>query len=146
MSSLDVFLLVNRRQFRCKNCQKVLSEELSFVKKRRTYTIRLAEKVVKEVLETDVVNAGKRNRMSPGEIETILKELELDLLKEKPTDLKRLGIDEITHLKGGKNSAAVLVDVRLETPDSSFREKKQRSYSGMLTGMGFSNLKPNRRS
>ena len=65
-SSFDVFLLVNRRQFRCKNCHKVFSEELSFVRKRRTYTKRLADKVVKEVLETDVINAGKRNRMSPA--------------------------------------------------------------------------------
>ncbi len=91
-------MLVNRRQFRCNNCDKVFSEELNFVKKRRTYTIRLADKVVNEVLETDLVNAGKRNRVSPAEIETILKELELDLLEEKPKELKRLGIDEITHL------------------------------------------------
>ena len=61
LSSYDVFLLVNRRQFRCKNCRKVFSEELNFIKKRRTYTKRLAEKVVREVLETDVINAGKRN-------------------------------------------------------------------------------------
>ncbi|CAD5963435.1 Transposase [Planktothrix tepida] len=76
VSSFDVFLNVNRRQFRCPNCQKVFSEELSFVKKRRTYTKRLAQKVVEEVLATDVVNTGKRNRMSPAEIETILKEME----------------------------------------------------------------------
>ena len=98
VSSFDVFLLVNRRQFRCNKSDKFFSEELNFFKKRRTYTIRLADKVVKEVLETDLVNAGKRNRMSPAEIETILKELELDLLEEKPKELKRLGIDEITHL------------------------------------------------
>ncbi len=116
LSSFDVFLLVNRRQFRCKSCDKVFSEELSFVKKRRTYTKRLAEKVAEEVLETDVVNAGKRNRMSPAEIETILKELEEDLLKEKPIDLSKLGIDEITHLKGGKNYAAVLVDLDKRKP------------------------------
>ena len=103
LSSFDVFLLVNRRQFRCKNCHKVFSEELSFVKKRRTYTKRLADKVIEEVLETDVANTGKRNRMTSAEIETILRELEEDYLKEKPAELKRLGIDEITHLKGGKN-------------------------------------------
>ncbi len=81
----------------------VFSEELSFVKKRRTYTKRLADKVIEEVLETDVANTGKRNRMTSAEIETILRELEEDYLKEKPAELKRLGIDEITHLKGGKN-------------------------------------------
>lgn len=116
LSSWDVFLRVNRRQFRCKNCHKVFSEELSFVKKRRTYTRRLAEKVVKEVLETDVVNAGERNRITPAEIETILRELEADCLEEKPQELKKLGIDEITQLKGGKNYAAVLVDIEKRKP------------------------------
>jgi transposase len=116
MSDYNVFLNVNRRRFRCKHCDQVFSEELDFVKKRRIYTKRLADKVVKEVLETDVVNTGKRNRMSPAEIEKILKELEEDLLKEKPTDLKKIGIDEITHLKGGKNYAAVLVDLEKRKP------------------------------
>ena len=124
LSGWDVFLRVNRRQFRCKKCDKVFSEELSIVKKRRTYTKRLAEKVVKEVLETDVVNAGKRNRMTPAEIETILKELEQDCLKEKPQELKKLGIDEITQLKGGKNYAAVLVDIEKRKPIALLETRK----------------------
>jgi transposase len=135
-SSFDVFLLVNRRQFRCKNCQKVFSEELSFVKKRRTYTKRLAEKVVKEVLETDVVNTGRRNRMSPAEIETILKELEEDLLKEKPRELKRLGIDEITHLKGGKNYAAVWVDLEQRKPIALLEKRNKEVITEYLLGLG----------
>ena len=137
LSSWDVFLRVNRRQFRCKKCNKVFSEELSFVKKRRTYTKRLAEKVVKEVLETDVKNTGKRNRMTSAEIETILKELEKDLLTEKPKDLKKLGIDEITHLKGGKKICSSLGRHRQEKTDRLIRKKKQRSYSRMLAEMGF---------
>ncbi|MGI0481312.1 transposase family protein [Geminocystis sp. CENA526] len=78
MSSYDVFLNVNRRQFRCVNCQKVFSEELDFVKKRRTYTIRLAEKVIQEVVEDDILNTAKRNGMTSREIETILKEKSQD--------------------------------------------------------------------
>lgn len=136
LSSFEVFLMVNRRQFRCKNCQKVFSEELSFVKKRRTYTKRLAEKVIKEVLETDVFNTGKRNRMSPSEIETILKELEEDLLKEKPTELKKLGIDEITHLKGGKNYAAVLVDLEKRKPIALLEKRNKEVIAKYLQGLG----------
>ena len=136
LSSYDVFLLVNRRQFRCKNCRKVFSEELSFVKKRRTYTKRLAEKVVKEVLETDVVNAGKRNRMTPAEIDTILKELEADCLQEKPTDLKKLGIDEITQLKGGKNYAAVLVDLEKRKPIALLEKRNKEVIAEYLRGLG----------
>ena len=136
ISSYDVFLLVNRRQFRCKNCRKVFSEELNFVKKRRTYTKRLAEKVVKEVLETDVVNAGKRNRITPAEIDTILKELEADCLEEKPTDLKKLGIDEITQLKGGKNYAAVLVDLEKRKPIALLEKRNKEVISEYLLGLG----------
>ncbi len=136
LSSYEVFLLVNRRQFRCKNCRQVFSDELSFVKKRRTYTKRLAEKVVKEVLETDVVNAGKRNRMTPAEIDTILKELEADCLQEKPTDLKRLGIDEITQLKGGKNYAAVLVDLEKRKPIALLEKRNKEVIAEYLRGLG----------
>lgn len=136
LSSFDVFLNINRRQFRCKNCQKVFSEELNFVKKRRTYTKRLAEKVVREVLETDVVNTGKRNRMSPAEIETLLKEVEEDLLKEKPTDLKKLGIDEITHLKGGKKYSAVLVDLDKRKPIAFLEKRNKEVIAEYLVGLG----------
>jgi transposase len=136
LSSFEVFLQVNRRQFRCKNCEQVFSEELNFVKKRRTYTKRLAQKVAKEVLETDVVNAGQRNRMSPSEIETILKELEADLLKEKPQDLKKLGIDEITHLKGGKNYAAVLVDLDKRKPIALLEKRNKEVIGEYLRGLG----------
>jgi len=73
LSTYDVFLNVNRRQFRCTNCNSIFSEELNFVQKRRTYTVRLAKKVVQEVLETDVLNTAKRNGMTPREIETLLK-------------------------------------------------------------------------
>lgn len=135
-SSWDIFLSIDRRQFRCRNCHKVFSEELELVKKRRTYTKRLGRKVIEEVLETDVSNTGKRNRMSPAEIETILKEAEEDYLREKPTELKRLGIDEITHLKGGKNYAAVLVDIDQRKPIALLEKRNKETIAEYLQGLG----------
>jgi transposase len=135
-SSWDIFLSIDRRQFRCKNCRKVFSEQLELVKKRRTYTKRLAKKVIEEVLETDVRNTGKRNRMSSAEIETILKEAEEDYLREKPTELKRLGIDEITHLKGGKNYAAVLVDIDKRKPIAFLEKRNKETIAEYLQGLG----------
>jgi transposase len=58
---------------KCTECHQVFNEKLSFVKTRRTYTKRLAMKVIKEVLEADLESAARRNRMTPSEIETILK-------------------------------------------------------------------------
>ena len=137
MSDYDVFLNVNRRQFRCKHCDKIFSEELDFVKKRRTYTLRLAEKVIREAIETDVVNAGKRNRMTPSEIETILKELGEDLLAKKPQGLKRLGIDEITHVKGGKNYAAVLVNLDTKKPIALLEKRNKEVIAECFSNWGW---------
>ncbi|MGH7998716.1 MAG: ISL3 family transposase, partial [Brasilonema sp.] len=136
MSSYDVFLQVNRRQFRCIKCNKIFSEELDFVKPRRTYTLRLAAKVIKEVLETNVENAARRNRMTPAEIETLLKELEEDLLKEKPTSIKKLGIDEITQLKGGKNYAAVLVNLETRKPLALLEKRNKEVIAEYLSSLG----------
>ena len=136
LSGYDVFLNINRRQFRCIHCQKIFSEELNFVKKRRTYTTRLAEKVVKEVLESDILNTAKRNGMTPREIETLLKEKSEDLLEEKPKDLKRLGIDEITQLKGGKNYAAVLVDLDKKKPIAILENRSKETIRKYLISLG----------
>ncbi len=136
LSGYDVFLNINRRQFRCIHCQKIFSEELNFVKKRRTYTTRLAEKVVKEVLESDILNTAKRNGMTPREIETLSKEKSEDLLEEKPKDLKRLGIDEITQLKGGKNYAAVLVDLDKKKPIAILENRSKETIGKYLISLG----------
>lgn len=50
----QVFLEINRRQFKCIRCRKPFSEDLNFVGKRRTYTKRLAKKILQEVLENDI--------------------------------------------------------------------------------------------
>ncbi len=47
ISGQAVYLEVNRRQFKCKNCGKPFSEELDWVKKRRMYSTRLAREIVR---------------------------------------------------------------------------------------------------
>ncbi len=56
-----VYLKVNRRQLKCAYCQKPFSEEFNFVEKTRTYTKRLAQKIIREVIESDVKNVAERN-------------------------------------------------------------------------------------
>jgi len=106
-----VYLQVNRRQMRCEGCPKKFSEDLEFVKKTRTYTERLKKKILSELLESDVKNVAQRNGVSEQEIETMLKEWGKELSGQKPSGLKRLGIDEIALVKGQKNYCVVLVDI-----------------------------------
>ncbi len=99
MSGQPVYLEVNRRQFKCENCEKPFSEELKFVKKRRKYTSRLAREIVKQVLGDDIKTVAENNDVSSEEIETMLKDQAAELLSEKPSGLKKLGIDEIAKRK-----------------------------------------------
>lgn len=106
-----VYLKVNRRLLRCSHCHKKFSEDLEFVKKRRSHTKRLVDKILAEVLSSDIQNVAKRNAVSEQEIETMLKDLGEELVKEKPINLNKLGIDEIAVVKGQKNYYVVLVDL-----------------------------------
>ncbi|MDJ0724507.1 MAG: ISL3 family transposase [Prochloraceae cyanobacterium] len=107
----QVYLKVNRRLLRCNSCQKKFSEDLGFVRKRRRYTKRFVKNIIEEVLHSDIKNVAKRNELSEQEIETMLKDLGQDLVKEKPVNLNKLGIDEIAVVKGQKNYYVVLVDL-----------------------------------
>ena len=106
-----VYLKVNRRRMRCPHCQNKFTEELEFVQKRRVHTLRFVEKIIEEVLNSDIKNVAKRNDLSEQEIETMLKDLGTDLVKEKPVNLKKLGIDEIAVVKGQRNYYVVFVDL-----------------------------------
>jgi transposase len=106
-----VYLKINRRQFKCMNCGRKFSEEFNFIKKKSHFTERVKKKIVEEVLSSDIKNVGKRNGLSEQEVQTIIKEAGAALVKKKPENLKRLGIDEIAFVKGQKNYCAVLVDL-----------------------------------
>ena len=72
---------------------------------------RFVEKIIEEVLNSDIKNVAKRNDLSEQEIETMLKDLGADLVTEKPKNLKKLGIDEIAVVKGQRNYYVILVDL-----------------------------------
>lgn len=46
ISQRQVFLKVNRRQFKCLPCGKPFSEELDFIGRRRKHTDRFAQEIV----------------------------------------------------------------------------------------------------
>lgn len=107
----QIYLQVNRRQIRCDGCGSKFSEELEFVKNKRIYTERFKNKIIEEVLESDIKNVARRNGVSEQQIETMLKELAAGFVEEKPQGLKKLGIDEIAVVKGQKNYYVVLIDL-----------------------------------
>jgi transposase len=69
-----VFLEINRRQFKCGKCRKPFSEDLDFVRKKRTYTKRLAHKIIQEVLDSDIHSIASKGIVTTEEIERMLKD------------------------------------------------------------------------
>jgi len=131
-----VFLEINRRQFKCEKCGKPFSEELEFVRKRRSYTKRLARKIIQEVLENDIHSVAKKGVVTTEEIERMLKDAAKEYLKAKPSELKRLGIDEIAIIKGKGNYCAVLIDLEKSKLIGILAGRKQEEIREVLLGWG----------
>ncbi|MEG4987005.1 ISL3 family transposase [Microcoleus sp. BR0-C5] len=131
-----VFLEINRRQFKCEKCVKPFSEELEFVRKRRTYTKRLGRAIIQEVLENDIHSVAKKGVVTTEEIERMLKDASKEYLKAKPSEVKRLGIDEIAVIKGKGNYCAVLIDLEKSKLIGIMDRRKQEEIREVLLGWG----------
>jgi transposase len=131
-----VFLEINRRQFKCEKCEKPFSEKLDFVGGKRTYTKRLANQIISEVLENDIHSIAKKGVVTTEEIERMLKDAASELLESKPLKLKRLGIDEIALVKGQGSYCAVLVDLESSKLLAILASRKQEDIKKMLMGWG----------
>jgi len=129
-----VFLEINRRQFKCEKCQKPFSEDLYFIRKRRAYTKRLASQIIQEVIENDINSVAKKRVVTTEEIERMLKDAASELLESKPTELKRLGIDEIALVKGKGNYCAVLIDLDLSKLIGILAGRTQAEVSQVMRG------------
>lgn len=99
----QVFLIINRRQFKCECCSKPFSEKLDYVETRRKYTYRLAEQVVREVLNGDILNVAARYGLKESEVQQMLSDVGNLKIQPPSTELKKLGIDEISLVKGQGN-------------------------------------------
>lgn len=132
----DIYLKINRRQMRCLKCGQKFTEELEYVQKKRRYTERFTRQIVEEVLNSDIKNVSKRNRISEQEIETMLKDIGAELREEKPRNLKQLGIDEIAVVKGQGNYYVVLVDLEKGKLIGLIEKRTEQEVTKYLEGWG----------
>ncbi|MEY3223394.1 MAG: hypothetical protein RLZZ203_2250 [Cyanobacteriota bacterium] len=131
-----VYLEINRRQFKCEKCRKPFSEDLDFVGKRRTYTKRLARQIIKDVLDNDIKSVAARGVVTTEEIERMLKDAGEELIESSPSAVKRLGIDEISLIKGQGKYCAVLVDLDKSELLALLPSRKQEDMMKVLMGWG----------
>jgi transposase len=130
-----VMLRINRRQFRCKPCQKPFSEELDFIDKQRGYTKRFSQEIVRQVLDSNIRSVAERNDLSEEEIQLMLDSLESEININLST-IKRLGIDEIALIKGQGKYLGVLVDLDKGKPIDIVKSRCQLEMREVLQGLG----------
>lgn len=136
ISGRTVFLKVNRRQFKCRTCNKPFSETLDFIAPRRKQTNRFAQFIVQQVLHSDIHNVALQNDLTDEEVWSMVqyiskKKLQIDLRK-----LKRLGIDEIALRKGQGNYIVVLVDLDRRVPMGFAPSRQQADIRKVLNAWG----------
>lgn len=107
----EVILRVNRRRFKCDNCKKPFSETLDFVETKKNFTYRYAENITKQVIHSDINNVAKNNKLTGEQVETMLMSVALNIIPINLDNLQRLGIDEISLVKGQGKFIVVLVDL-----------------------------------
>jgi len=131
-----VLLNINRRQFKCNKCQKVFSEQLDFVERNKRYTKRLAVDIVQQVLDSNIHSVAERNDLSDEEVESMLKSQTYQILNINLSQLKRLGIDEISLVKGQGNYLGVLVDLDTNKPIELVESRRVEDIRKILTEWG----------
>ena len=111
MGNKEVILKVNRRRFKCETCQTPFSETLDFVGNKKNYTYRYAAKIVEQVIHSDVNNVAKNNGVTAEEVWSMVIAVSPEILPIDVGNLKTLGIDEISLVKGQRKFIVVLVDL-----------------------------------
>ena len=136
ISNRAVWLKVNRRQFKCTTCQKPFSETLDFLGKRRKYTNRYAWHIVQEVIHSDVHNVAKNNDLTDAEVWSMVNYVADWTIEIDKSQLKRLGIDEISLVKGMGKFVVVLVDLDTRKPIAFVKSRTQAEIQEVLTAWG----------
>jgi transposase len=136
MGEREIILNVNRRRFKCKKCQTTFSEKLDFVGHKKGYTHRYAEKIAQEVIASDVSNVAKNNGLSNDEVNSMLSEVAKRVMPIDVKNLKRLGIDEISLVKGQGKFIVVLVDIDTGKLIGLVKERKQKEIEAEMKKWG----------
>lgn len=132
----EVFLRINRRQFKCEKCQKPFSENLDFVIKRQKYTKRYALSITQQVVKSDLRGVAHGNNLTESEVKSMINQVAKIILPINLKGLKRLGIDEISLVKGQGKFVVVLVDLDTGKLIGIISEKKSIQIEKVLRSWG----------
>jgi transposase len=132
----EVMLRVNRRRFKCKNCHKPFNESLEFVEKKRKFTNRYAQSITEQVVHSDINNVAKNNKLTEEKVWSMVKNVANKILPVDVKSLQKLGIDEISLVKGQGKFIVVLIDLETHKLIGLVAERKQEAIKKKMLEWG----------
>lgn len=132
----EVMLRVNRRRFKCKNCHKPFNESLNFVEKKKNFTNRYAQSITEQLVHSDINNVAKNNKLTEEEVWSMVKNVANKILPVDVKKLQKLGIDEISLVKGQGKFIVVLVDLSTHKLIGLVAERKQEAIKKKMLEWG----------
>ena len=136
MGNKEVILCVNRRRFKCDSCQKTFSETLKFVGNKKRFTDRYAQKITEQVIHSDVNNVAKNYELTEEEVWSMVISTAQAIKPINVENLKRLGIDEISLVKGQGKFIVVLVDLETHKLIGLVAARKQKEIQKVMLQWG----------
>jgi len=73
---------------------------LDFLGKKKNFTNRYAQSIAKQVVHSDIKNVAKKNKLTEEEVWSMVKTVANKVLPVDVKNLQKLGIDEISLVKG----------------------------------------------
>ncbi len=136
LSNREVVLSVNRRRFKCENCRKPFSENLEFVPKKKAFTYRYAQNITQQVVHSDIKNVANHNKLTAEQVESMVMFTAATFLPINLDNLVKLGIDEISLVKGQGKFIVVLVDLKSHKLIGLVPARKQSEIEKVMLSWG----------
>ena len=103
---------------------------------KKNITHRYAENITQKVVHSDLKNVAHQNRLTVEEVESMVKEVGKLIINIELSNLKKLGIDEISLVKGQGKFIVVLVDLSSHKLIGLVSERKQSEIEKVLKSWG----------
>ena len=109
---------------------------MAFLEKKKNFTKRYAQRIAEQVVHSDINNVAKNNKLTEEEVWSMVKNVANQILPIDVKYLQKLGIDEISLVKGQGKFIVVLVDLKTHKLIGLVAERKQAAIEKKMLEWG----------
>ena len=107
-----------------------------FVEKKKSFTNRYAQRIVEQVVHSDIKNVAKNNKLTEEEVWSMVKNVANQILPVDVKYLHKLGINKISLVKRQGKFIVVLVDLKTHKLIGLVAERKQAAIEKKMLEWG----------